>query len=101
MIGSLLAKIVDTPTFFLFEDVHWMDEASSELLRFLGLQVSTHPWLACTTRRPVAGGFVAAEGVPPVPAIHSGWSRSPRATRASSSRRRPAADPSRTRRRRR
>ena len=69
VVGTLLGKIVDTPTFFLFEDVHWMDEASSELLRFLASQVSTHPWLACTTRRPGAGGFTAAEGVPPVPAL--------------------------------
>ncbi|HZQ82929.1 MAG TPA: adenylate/guanylate cyclase domain-containing protein [Gaiellaceae bacterium] len=69
VVGTLLGKIVDTPTFFLFEDVHWMDEASSELLRFLALQVSTHPWLACTTRRPVPGGFIAAEGVPPAPAM--------------------------------
>ena len=27
------------------------------------------PWLLCVTRRPVAGGFSAAEGVPPIPAL--------------------------------
>jgi tetratricopeptide (TPR) repeat protein len=53
----------------LFEDVHWMDEASSELLRHIGTQVPTKPWLACATRRPVAGGFSALEGIPPVPAL--------------------------------
>jgi len=69
VVGSLLGKLVEEPTFFLFEDVHWMDEASSDLLRFLGSQLSTHPWLACATRRPGPGGFTAAEGVPPVPAL--------------------------------
>jgi tetratricopeptide (TPR) repeat protein len=46
-----------------------MDDASSELLRFLGTQLPTKPWLACTTRRPVDGGFAAAEGTPPLPAM--------------------------------
>ena len=46
-----------------------MDDASSELLRFLGTQLPTKPWLACTTRRPVEGGFAAAEGTPPLPAL--------------------------------
>ena len=46
-----------------------MDEASAELLRHLGGQVSTRPWLVCATRRPVEGGFSAADGVPPIPAM--------------------------------
>ena len=58
-----------SPTLLLFEDVHWMDDASSELLRHLGTQLSTRPWLACTTRRGVEGGFAAAEGTPPLPAL--------------------------------
>ena len=53
----------------LFEDVHWMDDASSELLRYLGTQLPMRPWLACTTRRPGDGGFAAAEGTPPLPAL--------------------------------
>jgi len=69
VVSSVLGKVLDRPTFLLFEDVHWMDEASSELLRFLAGQLSTHPWLACATRRPGGGGFSAAEGVPPVPAL--------------------------------
>jgi class 3 adenylate cyclase/tetratricopeptide (TPR) repeat protein len=69
VVGSLIGKVITEPTFFLFEDVHWMDEASSDLLRFLAGQLSTHPWLACATRRPVPGGFSATEGVPPVPAL--------------------------------
>ena len=69
LVGSLLAQLLDQPTLLLFEDVHWMDEASSDLLRHLGTQLSSRPWLACATRRPVAGGFSAAEGVPPLPAL--------------------------------
>jgi class 3 adenylate cyclase/tetratricopeptide (TPR) repeat protein len=69
VVGSLLGALLDRPTFLLFEDVHWMDEASSELLRFLATQLSSRPWLSCTTRRPGPGGFSAAEGMPPVPAL--------------------------------
>ena len=46
-----------------------MDDASSELLRYLGTQLPMRPWLACTTRRPGDGGFAAAEGNPPLPAL--------------------------------
>jgi class 3 adenylate cyclase/tetratricopeptide (TPR) repeat protein len=69
VVGSVLGGLLDSPTLMIFEDVHWMDEASSELLRHLGTQLATRPWLTCTTRRPVDGGFVAAEGTPPLPAL--------------------------------
>jgi class 3 adenylate cyclase/tetratricopeptide (TPR) repeat protein len=69
VVGSLLGRLLDSPTLLVFEDVHWMDDASSELLRHLGTQLPTRPWLACTTRRPESGGFAAAEGTPPLPAL--------------------------------
>jgi class 3 adenylate cyclase/tetratricopeptide (TPR) repeat protein len=69
VLGRVLGNVLDAPTLLLFEDVHWMDDASSELLRFLGTQLQTKPWLACTTRRPIEGGFAAAEGSPPLPAM--------------------------------
>jgi class 3 adenylate cyclase/tetratricopeptide (TPR) repeat protein len=69
VVESLLTKLLDGPTLLVVEDAHWMDEASSELLRHLGSQVSGKPWLICVTRRPVEGGFSAAEGVPPIPAM--------------------------------
>ena len=53
----------------VFDDVHWMDDASSELLRYLATQLPTRPWLACTTRRPGEDGFAAATGTPPLPAL--------------------------------
>jgi class 3 adenylate cyclase/tetratricopeptide (TPR) repeat protein len=69
VMGNILGKLLDAPTLMVFEDVHWMDDASSDLLRYLGTQLPTHPWLACTTRRGVEGGFAAAEGNPPLPAL--------------------------------
>ena len=69
VVSTVLERLLPDQTLFLFEDVHWMDEASSDLLRHIGAQVQTKPWLACATRRPVETGFSALEGVPPVPAI--------------------------------
>jgi class 3 adenylate cyclase/tetratricopeptide (TPR) repeat protein len=69
VVGSLLGRLLDSPTLLVFEDVHWMDDASAELLRYLGTQLPTRPWLTCTTRRPGDGGFTAAEGTPPLPAL--------------------------------
>jgi class 3 adenylate cyclase/tetratricopeptide (TPR) repeat protein len=66
---TLLTRLLRDPTLLVVEDAHWMDEASSELLRHLGAQVPTRPWLICVTRRPVEGGFSAADGVPPIPAM--------------------------------
>jgi class 3 adenylate cyclase/tetratricopeptide (TPR) repeat protein len=69
IVGKVLERLLDSPTLLLFEDVHWMDDASSDLLRYLGTQLPMRPWLACTTRRPGDGGFAAAEGTPPLPAL--------------------------------
>ncbi|HLE99156.1 MAG TPA: adenylate/guanylate cyclase domain-containing protein, partial [Gaiellaceae bacterium] len=69
VMGNLLGHLLDEPTLIVLDDVHWMDDASSELLRYLGSQLPTRPWLACTTRRPGEGGFAAAEGTPPLPAL--------------------------------
>ena len=69
VMGTLLGHLLDSPTLLVFDDVHWMDDASSELLRYLGTQLPTRPWLACTTRRPGEDGFAAATGTPPLPAL--------------------------------
>ena len=84
VIEAMLAALLNPPTLLLFEDAHWMDEASCDLLRHIGTHVATKPWLVCSTRRPVGGGFVAAEGTPPVPASRLGSIRSPKRTRRSS-----------------
>jgi predicted ATPase/class 3 adenylate cyclase len=69
VVSTVLERLLPEQTLLLFEDVHWMDEASADLLRHIGTQVPAKPWLACATRRPVPTGFSALDGVPPVPAI--------------------------------
>jgi class 3 adenylate cyclase/tetratricopeptide (TPR) repeat protein len=69
VVETLFARLLPTATVVVLEDVHWMDEPSSQLLWHLGRQVTANPWLICATRRPGAGGFFAAEGVPPVAAL--------------------------------
>jgi tetratricopeptide (TPR) repeat protein len=69
VVETLLAKLSPAATVVVLEDVHWMDEPSCQLLWHLGAQVTNKPWLICATRRPDAGGFIAAEGVPPVAAL--------------------------------
>src|SRR5205085_3850695 len=61
VIGQLLPKVLEGPTFFALEDVHWMDEASGDLLRHLAGSVATQPWMICATRRDVETGFRATE----------------------------------------
>ena len=41
VMGTLLGHLLDSPTLLVFDDVHWMDDASSELLRYLGTQLSS------------------------------------------------------------
>jgi class 3 adenylate cyclase/tetratricopeptide (TPR) repeat protein len=69
VVAVLLSKLLAGPTLLLLEDVHWMDEASCDLLRHLGEQAASWPWLTCVTRRPTGEGFVAAQGTPPVAAM--------------------------------
>jgi class 3 adenylate cyclase/tetratricopeptide (TPR) repeat protein len=57
VVMALLTKLLPQPTLLVFEDVHWMDEASSDLLRYLHAGVAVRPWLICVTRRPQDTGF--------------------------------------------
>ncbi len=56
---TLLVALLDAPTLWTLEDVHWMDEASTHLLRRLAADLAARPWLMCVTRRDVDEGFVA------------------------------------------
>ena len=56
---ELLTSLFPGPTLFTFEDTHWMDEASSELLRRLTVDLEGLPWFFCVTRRDVDSGFTA------------------------------------------
>jgi class 3 adenylate cyclase/tetratricopeptide (TPR) repeat protein len=63
VVGDLLGRLMGgMPMIVAFEDVHWMDEASSELLAYLAAGVTRGPWVIAVTRRSDAGGFVAAPG---------------------------------------
>ena len=54
----LLSALLPAPALVTIEDVHWMDEASTELLRRLARSVGERPWLMVVTRRDVSTGFV-------------------------------------------
>ena len=60
IVGAFLARVLDGPAMILVEDVHWMDELSSELLaRLVTEQLADAHWLICVTRRDVTSGFAA------------------------------------------
>jgi predicted ATPase/class 3 adenylate cyclase len=69
VLEQLLRALLPSAALILLEDVHWIDEASSELLRHLGATNADRPWAICCTRRPGEDGFVAAAGVPPIAAM--------------------------------
>jgi class 3 adenylate cyclase/tetratricopeptide (TPR) repeat protein len=61
-VEELLHVVVDEPTLFAIEDVHWIDEVSRDLLIRLSREVGSRPWVICVTRRDEQTGFVAPEG---------------------------------------
>jgi class 3 adenylate cyclase/tetratricopeptide (TPR) repeat protein len=60
--GELLGMLLLEPSLILFEDAHWMDDASADLLRFLLSELDLRPWLIVITRREQASGFAAPAG---------------------------------------
>jgi class 3 adenylate cyclase/tetratricopeptide (TPR) repeat protein len=58
---ALMAKILPGPAVLVFEDAHWMDEASSDLLRLLSGTVGARPWLICATRQELDSGFAVGD----------------------------------------
>ncbi|MFN8187706.1 MAG: adenylate/guanylate cyclase domain-containing protein [Gaiellales bacterium] len=59
--GELLARLLSDTTLLVFEDVHWMDEASAALLLHLAGSVGRRPWLLIASRRDMDTGFVAPQ----------------------------------------
>jgi class 3 adenylate cyclase/tetratricopeptide (TPR) repeat protein len=51
--SELLGLVLTQPTVFVFDDAHFMDEASLSLLRRLAEDVASRRWLIVVTRRPV------------------------------------------------
>lgn len=62
VVTYLLGVVLDGPTLVAVDDVHWSDEASSEVLLRIARDVAAGPWLICVTRRDTGTGFVAPEG---------------------------------------
>jgi tetratricopeptide (TPR) repeat protein len=62
---ELVAAIATDSTIFVFEDTHWMDDASGDLVRALARAAPEQSWMVCTTRRPTASGlaFDGEDGV--------------------------------------
>jgi tetratricopeptide (TPR) repeat protein len=60
--AELLGMLLLEPTVLVFEDAHWMDDASSELLRHLVAQLELRPWMIAVTRREQDSGFVPPDG---------------------------------------
>jgi len=58
---EFLARLIGEPTLVAIEDVHWMDEASADLLRHIAGRISDLRWLVCVTRRNEETGFVVPE----------------------------------------
>jgi class 3 adenylate cyclase/tetratricopeptide (TPR) repeat protein len=54
-----LERTLRTPTALVFEDAHWMDDASTDLLRAIALHAATLPWYVLITRRDGEGRFRA------------------------------------------
>jgi class 3 adenylate cyclase/tetratricopeptide (TPR) repeat protein len=58
---SLVGSMLHEPSLVVLEDAHWIDEASSDILRVVETGISTGPWLVCTTRIDTPGGFQASD----------------------------------------
>jgi class 3 adenylate cyclase/tetratricopeptide (TPR) repeat protein len=61
--AEFLGWVLPTTTVLVFGDVHWMDEASAELLRRLTEDAGDRPWLIVVTRRDAGEGFRLADRV--------------------------------------
>lgn len=57
IVDQFLARMLLVPTLLVFEDAHWMDDASGFLLRHLLSSPIPRPWLVVVTRRPEGPPF--------------------------------------------
>jgi class 3 adenylate cyclase/tetratricopeptide (TPR) repeat protein len=65
VVVELLGMLLLTPTAIVFEDVHWLDEASADLLAHLALTLEARPWLVVATRRDRPTTFSVPEAANP------------------------------------
>ena len=66
VVVDLLGMLLLRPTAIVFEDVHWLDEASAELLNHLSLTLEARPWLVVATRRDRPTTFSVPDEANPV-----------------------------------
>jgi class 3 adenylate cyclase/tetratricopeptide (TPR) repeat protein len=57
-VEEFLLRVLVMPTLFVFEDTHWIDDASHSLLLHLVRSTAPRPWLLAITRRPQGLPFV-------------------------------------------
>ncbi|HEX5451229.1 MAG TPA: adenylate/guanylate cyclase domain-containing protein, partial [Candidatus Limnocylindrales bacterium] len=70
-VSTLLARLLPSPSLLVFDDVHWMDEASASLLLSLCREAAERPWMLLALRNEQGTGFVAPGVVAPL-RIHPG-----------------------------
>jgi predicted ATPase/class 3 adenylate cyclase len=58
VVEQFLQRVLMMPTLLVFEDAHWMDDASRFLISRLLGQPSPRPWLVCITSRPEGATFL-------------------------------------------
>ena len=59
---DLLRAVLTEPTLLCFEDVHWLDDASGDVIRAISADVANQPWLICVTRRRTTTGPFLDDG---------------------------------------
>ncbi len=52
LVVDFLDRVLDGPVFLVVEDLHWIDEASGDLLNHLIVASESRPWAGVLTRRP-------------------------------------------------
>ncbi|MGZ4133472.1 MAG: adenylate/guanylate cyclase domain-containing protein, partial [Actinomycetota bacterium] len=62
VVEEFLTALLARPTLIAIEDVHWMDDASRDLLSRLANAAGERPWMIVVTRRDETDGFVVPEG---------------------------------------
>jgi class 3 adenylate cyclase/tetratricopeptide (TPR) repeat protein len=60
-VADLVTAVMTTPTLLLIEDLHWIDDASRDLVGEILSHVADHAWLMVLTRRPGLAQLDVAE----------------------------------------
>ena len=61
-VEEFLLRVLVMPTLIVFEDTHWIDDASHSVLLHLVRSTEPRPWLLAITRRPQGLPFVDEPG---------------------------------------